>query len=581
MRILLLHPEDSIWGGDWSRVPWDLVVDLGFASPFTYAEWSRSLGTRVVSIFDGSEDSAGYRWVRQKLEPGRGKLLDRMGLDWWELLAVCVAQDLRILYLLDRLAGNEIQGEVEMAGTRPHLLSRMLGHMLKTKVRYFDSEGGVARRVSRMWRSARQLLPAQIAEIALDKWDATYQVRRHFNGNSRANLTESAVLLPSAYSNVTRSALAYAQQVPNQRFVLAVTRRSALPESIPPNVTAVPLSAYACSSSAIRAEAADMKRSWEQFRQGTLREIAGLEPATEAGVWNFFPLHLENGLRLRETWNQILNCEPVIGVLCGDDLNYYTRLPLLLAQRLGLNSVYCSHGALDGGFLFKLPAAEVHLVKGEMEREYLERVCSLAGNAVVVAAPGANSATAISSSAADALVFFSQPFEVEGGRPDEIYRELMPPLFSVALRSSHKLVVKLHPFESKKARTELIASILPRNLIDRVEVIGGVSPEAVFGRAWCGVTVNSSVAVECALRKIPFFLCAWLDFGGTEYLAQFLRFDVGHALRAPEEIEQIPSLVSGKSSASFCRERLWQAADPSQLEHILFGQRQARLHPCA
>ena len=78
-----------------SQSQWDLIVDLGFASAYTYEEWSRRSGARVISIYQFAGQTEGYRWVSQLLERGRGRLLDRTGLDWWEILAVLSYHDLR------------------------------------------------------------------------------------------------------------------------------------------------------------------------------------------------------------------------------------------------------------------------------------------------------------------------------------------------------------------------------------------------------------------------------------------------------------------------------------------------------
>ena len=179
-------------------------------------------------------------------------------------------------------------------------------------------------------------------------------------------------------------------------------------------------------------------------------------------------------------------------------------------------------------------------------------------------------------------MFFSQPYEVEDGRTDETYRELLPRLHSVARRSGHKLIVKLHPFESTQARKALVASILPADAAKKVEIIGGVPPEQVIARTWCGVAVDSSIAVECALSKIPFFLCGWLDFGGMGYLQQFARFGAGRVLDRPESIEHIPEMVADYRADPATLERLWHAADPVQLDEVLFGRHAVRLpDPCA
>jgi hypothetical protein len=274
----------------------------------------------------------------------------------------------------------------------------------------------------------------------------------------------------------------------------------------------------------------------------------------------------------------------VKGVLCGDDLNYYTRLPLILANRQGLNAVYCGHGALDGGFLFKTPVEDSYLVRGEMERDYLLRAQAIEPEKIWVGAPGSNTPVARvrDDQRSGDLIFFSQPYEVGGGRTDEIYRELLPRLCSVAQRNARKVIVKLHPFESKQARKALITSILSKNVHDRVEIISGGAPEEIMSRAWCGVTVDSSVAVECTLRKIPFFLCGWLDFAGLGYLQQFARYGAGRVLDTPESIEQIPEMVAGYRADPAAIERLWHEGDPAQLDEIMFGTRQVRFpHPCA
>jgi hypothetical protein len=582
MRVLFLHPEDSPWDDAWSRSQWDLIVDLGFASAYTYEEWSHRSGARVLSIYQFAGQTEGYRWVNQLLERGRGRLLDRMGLDWWEILAVWSYQDLQVLYLLDQLRPEITNGHIELVASRLHRLTRLLEQILGRPVRYLKVESrGPMRTVARMVRSTRKLHPAQIAEIAFDKWDPDYRVRRHVTKHKRANLVDPAVLLPSAYSNVTRSVLAYAGQLPHRRFLLVTTRRSAVPDRLPDNVTLAPLSAYAVPSSATQEETVELKRSWEVFRRTTLVEVDEFRYGANAGLWDYFPAHLEHGLRLREAWKRLLESEPVKGVLCGDDLNYHTRLPLILALRSGLNAIYCSHGALDGGFLFKVPFANSYLVKGEMESDYLQRASAIEPERICVGAPGSSTSVGQSDQRSGALVFFSQPYELDGGRVEEIYRELLPRLWRAAHRSGRKMIVKLHPFESKQARKALVTSILPNTGHDQVEIVSGVPPEEVLSRTWCGVTVDSSVAVECALRKIPFFLCGWLDFMGLGYLQHFERFGVGRVLNTPESVDQIPEMVAGYRPAP-ATERIWHEADPTHLDEIMFGTRRLRLrHPCA
>lgn len=581
MRVLLLHPEDSIDAGAWSRERWDLIVDLGYASRDTYDAWSRLAGTRVVSIYEYGDGIEGYRWVNQVFEQGRRRLLDRMGLDWWDILAMEKYQDVHTLYQFYQLQREIGESSFELSATRTHVSARIGEQVLGGPLRLFENQdAGALQRVTRALKSARNLRAAQISEIALDKWDSGYRLRGIWARNDRPKITESCVLLPSAYSNVTRSVLAYAEQLPSHKFLLVTTRKSAEPQKAPRNVEVESVAAYVQPAADRQEEAGELKRAWQDFSirlQGESREFRAL---AKVGAWDYFPAHLEHGLRLRDAWKYALHCEPVTGVLCADDLNYHTRLPLILGRQAGLNAMYCSHGALDGGFLFKTPYADSYLVKGEMERDYLQKTAAFGREQIMVAAPGGVGSTCEKRDGG-AIVFFSQPYEVIGGRAEAIYREIIPPLHAVASATGRRLIVKLHPFESKRVRQSFIKLALPPCQSGLVEIIEGVPAEAVMPRAWCGVTVDSSVAVECALKDIPFFLCGWLDFTGIGYLEQFARYGVAQVLRSPKEIERIPAMVLEYRSDADVRANLWRQAEPRQLEEVMFHAPQARLNPCA
>jgi hypothetical protein len=581
MKILLLNPEDTAEGGAWSRESWDLIVDLGFAGTEAYARNSRSLNSRFLSIHEFARYPESYRWVNQFLERGRGRLLDRRGLDWWEILANEGYQDLHIFYLFRQFQRELRIGQIELAGSRPHRFTRIAEQVFGSSVRYFELDrAGLIDRSLHALRSARKLQPAQIAEIVFDKWDSGYQVRRHFK-NLRANVEGPCVLLPSAYSNVTRSVLAYASQLPDRRFLLIGTRRNAEPKRTPSNVTVCSIAAYVRSKETTRTEVNALLKAWADFASRLRAEDQEFLCTEKAGVWNYLPAYLEQGLLLRNAWSEVLQSEKVTAVLCGDDLNYATRLPLILAQKEGLNAVYCSHGALDSGFLFKKPYADSFLVKGDMERDYLERAAAIGRDRILVGAPANRTTVSHWSRSGEAIVFFSQPYEVIGGRSDAIYRQIIPGLYSVATASKRKLIIKLHPFESRRQRQALLNSVLADADQQKVEVIGGVPPEQVMSRVWCGVTINSSVAVECAMRDIPFFLCGWLDFTGDGYLEQFARYGVAEVLQSPEDIHRIPQMVADYRPDPVRQQRIWQAADPNQLDAILFATRQTRVKQCA
>jgi hypothetical protein len=140
-------------------------------------------------------------------------------------------------------------------------------------------------------------------------------------------------------------------------------------------------------------------------------------------------------------------------------------------------------------------------------------------------------------------------------------------------------LIKLHPFESRKAREKLVNSILP-DARGHVEIVDGPLEE-VMGRAWCGLTVDSSVAVECALSRIPFFLCGWLDFMGMGYLQQYARFGAAEILKSPVEIDQIPQMVANFVPSPETLRNLWCEGEPAKLDEIMFGAQSVRVTPCA
>ena len=252
--------------------------------------------------------------------------------------------------------------------------------------------------------------------------------------------------------------------------MLATTRRSGETSDLPANVTSVPLSAYVETSAETTIEAAEMLQAWAAL-QTELGRIDELRQRIQTGVWNYIGPQLEVGLRLRDAWRLLMSSEPVSGVLCGDDLNYHTRLPLILAKSMGRRATYCSHGALDGGLLFKKSYADLHLVKGEMERDYMLRVGEIKPEQVEIAAPeqeGNHGSASPADCAASEIVFFSQPYEVVGGRSGEIYREIFRPLVAVARELNRRIIVKLHPFESVRARTRLLKSLLSTDEYEKV-----------------------------------------------------------------------------------------------------------------
>src|SRR2546423_285549 len=72
-----------------------------------------------------------------------------------------------------------------------------------------------------------------------------------------------------------------------------------------------------------------------------------------------------------------------------------------------------------------------------------------------------------------------------------------------------KLVLKLHPFESRKAHTRYLRRHL-RDHINEVTIVSGTVPVELWQRTHIALTVESTIALDCAARGIPVFFCAWL-----------------------------------------------------------------------
>ena len=585
MRVLLLHPDHVPWRGKWAAERWDLIVDLAFAGSGVYKEWGKRTGATVISIHQFAGQTESYRWINQLLEAGRGRFLDRRGLDWWEMLAPWKYHELQALYLLGELQKEIGAAQHELVATRHHPYVQLFSIVTRQAIPCrSEAPSRVPSLVSRVSAAARNLRPSQMVEIAFDKWDPSYRIRSKVARHRRARAQEPLVLLPSAYSNVTRAQLGYAAHLPNRRFLLATTRRSGESEQLPFNVEHAPLAAYVEDSSDTRNEFRELIGTWNLL-QVELREVGELRASFEGNLWDYFPYHLENGLRLRDAWHLLLSSEPVQWVLCADDLNYYTRLPLVLARRMGLKAIYCYHGALDGGLLFKKSYAHLHLVKGEMEREYMLRASNVDPERIAIAAPAEAVDHAANPVPHDAgagdLVFFSQPYEVLGGRTENIYGEILPRLAVVAEQLNRKVVVKLHPFESRRQRERLLASLLPAELRARFEI--SCEPAAsIMARTLCGVGSDSTVCIECRQHGIPYFLCGWLDFSGFGYTRQFARFGAGMMLETPDEILSIAQRVGEFTPDPSTLGQIWQPVDDKRLDEIIFQSSQVLvLDKCA
>jgi hypothetical protein len=569
MSVLLIHPEDNPDSGSWRDLHCDRVIDLGLSGKNSYARWSRNFGCPVNGLTYLHRGMSEIRRVRDLLAAGRGRLVDSQGLDWWEILSICLTEQLETVILLQRLAATIVGDEVHTS--RPGFHAAIMQHLLPGRVHIFPSRRrhrgpGVMHNI----RAARKLSVSQIVDVLCDKYDPGYRLRARIPHNRRASQVP-VVLIPTAYVNVSRTGIAYAETLPQQNFLLVATRRSGWMKNLPPNVAAAWLSSYAVARDR-SAETADIESRWSKLLRDLIA-IPELKLLHGLGMFAGFPKEVRHGLEVRDAWQAVFDREPVQSVLCADDSNPYTRIPLLLARQRGLPAIACHHGALDGYYALKQTYGDVILAKGKMERDYLVQRCRVPAESVEIGAPATLSPGERKQWNREApgsqILFISEGYEVGNGRAEEFYRDVLPPLAELALSTGRKLIVKLHPAESRSERTSIVARVLSARQMDVTQIVSGPLSDALLDETWFAVTVLSTVATECAMRGIPCFLCKWLEYSFYGYIDQFIRFGAGIGLNDPSEISKIPQRLEKYEADPGVSENLWQPVEAERLNDML------------
>ena len=565
MRVLLVQPEDFLHSGPWSGQIWDLIINLGRSPLWRLNDTHRN--ARVLHLDTYAQAPSDGRIIRDLFRMGRRRLVDEQGIDWWELTSLEIVQQAFTVLQLQRLAA-EIPGAAELWSTRSGWTTGVLAELLRLPVRSFR-----AGRWSDIKSSARHYLqvlhhfsPAQIMQIFFDKYDAGYRWRSHLSGKRHSH-SKQVVLVPSAYANVSRTAALYAAMLPNLHFLFVATRQSAHDFSPPDNAEVCDLAAYA-GVQPQDAELASLLEAWTKVRS-YLQAWEPLRLLSLAGILDQLPAFLRWGPLVRNAWRQVLEHEPVCSILCGDDSNLVTRLPVLLASKHNIPTIDFHHGALDGMYLFKELPSDLYLAKSEMERDYLLRLCGLPSEKVVIAPPAPRATISSSASSRDrrSIVLFSEPYENAGMHAEEVYRELLPALWLLARSHGRELVIKLHPFESRAQRVGVTKHVLSPEAARHVRWIEGALTPELLEQAWFGVTIESTAAIDCAQKGVCCFLCRWRKLSPYGYAEQYAGFGMAESLENPEQIAGIPGRVEEFHNR-------WhptpvQATDPSQLLHYL------------
>lgn len=571
MKILLMHSGDDPEKGPWASVPWDRIVDLGMGGVESYARWTRRFACPVTTLGSLRNAFDDFRRVRELLAFGCGRLIDEYGLDWWELMSLFLHGQLETLILLQHFA-QTVGPADDVYVSRPGLHASILQCLLPARLKVFPPSREAKRSgLGHYLRVFNKLSAEQLTDVFWDKSDTGYQFRGRLV-RRRPTSTRPVILLPTAYVNVSRTGIAYANTFPEEDFLLVATRRSGWIQDGPRNVSARWLSSYA-SVRDRSDENANVASRWRSLLK-ELDVVTEFEILSRLGYLDGLPQWFRRGLEVRDAWLNVFNTEPVQGVLCADDSNPYTRIPLLLARERGLPTIACHHGALDGRYMFKRSHADVIWAKGKMEEDYLVRRCGLPPESVEIAAPAlpvkSNESTESSRSTfLPSLIFFSEAWDEVGGRTEAFYRDVLPPLADLARATGRELIVKLHPAESKHERSKILDAILSTEQKRATRIVSGPLTEDLVTKAWFGVTILSTVAMECAVRGIPCFLCKWLDFGSYGYVEQFLRFGVGIGLNDPHEIEEIPQYLRQHPVNPDTLANCWQPAAAGRLRELL------------
>jgi hypothetical protein len=575
MKILLVHPEDSLEQGEWTKEAWDLIVDLGWSGRCYYQQQAARFGCRVVSVYGLLDHEQRRRQLRKLLDIGRGIVVDAELIDWWDLFSPSFYQEIEQLMLLAVLAG-EVAPNDEIRATSPHFLTRAFSILIKSQIAFFspaETESGLWPAALRYMKKALAFHPSQLLEIIFDKWDTGYRMRRLLKRRP-ARLPTPVVLLPSAYVNVSRAQVSYAAMLPRARFLLVVTRRSGLRLKLPANIELRALSAYAPgSSTSAKKERDRLLGLWGELLNEKFAQNGVLGLAVKLEVFKDFAGFVSSGLQIRDAWREVITQEPITAVLSADEHNAFTRLPITLAKSRNVPTVFADHGALNMSLAMRPAGSDMYLAAGEMARDYMVEWCGLPAEKVVVAGSQREpeASTDGKDQRRDWIVYFSEPYEVYGARTEQLYREILPELAALAQSSDRKVIVKLHPFESHQKRRAMIDRIVPAELRGLIELREGSMTPDLLHRAWFSITVKSSATVESAINGVPCFLCEWFDGVWDDYGKQYAKYSAGWLLGSPEEIRGIPRLLERIEITEAERRGLHSAISPERLEGILSG----------
>jgi hypothetical protein len=566
MKILLLHPEDRIPS---QRDSLDLIVDLGHAPAAIYAAWRQETNCRVISIFDYASGFADLYALKKLLCHGAGVVVDEHGIDWWEVVLPMLLSDLEQTVMLSRLAG-ELNSDCQLYCSRPDLRANALHKFLGSKhLLLCKSSSSLGHKARHYRRALSHLDFGQLRQIAQDKLDPEHSIRRRI-ARRKPGDGLPVFLLPTAYINVSRTAVSYAALLPEERFLLAVARPGGRMNSLPKNVRTISLDAYFGPLKEIEVES--LLEKWNHLQRRLVADFPEFRLAELLGMFQRIPGLMHWAMAARDAWKCLFDSENIAACFSADEANPYTSIPLILARRRGIPALAVHHGALDYRLSIKQMPADMYLAKGELERDYLLQQCRLEPNKIAVGSPPNVVSRSSTPGEKPWLVFFTEPYASAGWRIEEVYRDLMPALLALAKDCGLKLIFKLHPFESIKGHRTILRKLLPPSQLSQIQWMAGPASSELWSKICFAMTVESTIALECAAREVPVFLCDWLRSAYGGYSRQYAKFGVGHILNSPDQFADVPKLLADwNKSHTTDSTKIWQDIDPGELRKLLTG----------
>jgi hypothetical protein len=199
---------------------------LGKSSVSVARAWEKQLRCTVLRLESFRHSVEDPRAAGRLLRQWRGWVLDGQGVDWWELTSLLIHAEIEAVLALRRMM-PDLTPVTEFYATRMEWPVNALSVLLGRSVSEFrhptlDTKFG---RIGRYRRLVRTFSPSQLMQVFLDKYDADFRWRARWTPQRPCG-AQPCVLVPTAYTNVSRSAAAYAKVLPEQPFLFVYTRES-------------------------------------------------------------------------------------------------------------------------------------------------------------------------------------------------------------------------------------------------------------------------------------------------------------------------------------------------------------------